>query len=118
MVGNAILTDTLPAGMTFVGAKIHWGEGPQEWSDFLPDVVGQVLTWVPGPFGSSGWNEIMLTVKIDEGAQDGAELINQATITSDQPLVDVDPFHENNASSYTGVVDVVWRLVYLPFIRR
>lgn len=116
MVGNAILTDTLPAGMTFVSAQLHWDDDQPEWSDFPPVEEGQTLTWQTWPFGSGNWNEIRLTVRIADDVQDGEELTNQLVITSDQPTVDLDPFPENNTSIYTGMVEVVTRYLYLPLI--
>jgi len=116
MVGNAILTDTLPAGMTFVSAQLHWDDDQPEWSDFPPVIDGQTLTWQTWPIGTGNWNEIRLTVRIPDDVQDGEELTNQLVITSDQPAVDLDPFSENNTSACTGIVEVVTRNLYLPLI--
>ena len=116
MVGNAILTDTLPTGTTFVSAELHWGGDQPEWSDFPPEIDGQTLTWLTWPIGSGNWNEIRLTVRIADDMQDGEELTNQLVITSDQPAVDLDPFSENNTSACTGIVEVVTRYLYLPLI--
>ncbi len=116
MTGIGILTDTLPAGMTFVSAQIHWSSDQPEWSDFPPAQNGQTLTWQTWPIAAGGWNEILLTVRIGDDVQDGEELTNQLVITSDQPTVDLDPFTENNISTYSGIVEVLTRYLYLPFI--
>lgn len=118
MTGNAILTDTLPAGMTFVSAQLRWSEEPTDWIDYPPEADGQTLTWQTWPFASSNWNEIRLTVRIADDVQDGAELTNQVSITSDQPEVDLDPFPANDTSTYTGIVDTGIENLYLPMILR
>jgi uncharacterized repeat protein (TIGR01451 family) len=117
MQGMAILTDTLPEGMSYVSANLHWC-GNEEWCEFDPGIVGQTLTWENSPFGTGQWNEILLTVLISEDVQEGAELVNLAEIESSLPLVDVDPFPANNSSSYTGVVDLPFFTIYLPLVLR
>lgn len=118
MVGNAILADTLPEGMTYVAgsARLHWCGEEGEWCEFSPTIDGQQLTWETWPLGSGGWNEILLTVLVDEDAQVGEELTNTLEIASDQPTVDLDPFLDNNTSIYTGYVKVTTFTIFLPLI--
>ena len=118
MVGIAILADTLPEGMTYVAgsARLHWCGEEGEWCEFSPTIDGQQLTWETWPLGSGGWNEILLTVLVDEDAQVGEELTNTLEIASDQPTVDLDPFLDNNTSIYTGYVKVTTFTIFLPLI--
>jgi len=116
MTGDAILTDTLPAGLTFFSAQIHWTKDLPEWTDFPPEVDGQTLTWQTYPFPSGHVNEIRLTVMVADDVQNGAELTNQVSITSNLPEVDLDPFPDNNTSTYTGIVDLGIKYLYLPLI--
>jgi len=118
MMGNAILADTLPEGMTYVAgsARLHWCGEEGEWCEFSPTIDGQQLTWETWPLGSGGWNEILLTVLVDEDAQVGEELTNTLEIASDQPTVDLDPFLDNNTSIYTGYVKVTTFTIFLPLI--
>ncbi|MGB4596192.1 MAG: hypothetical protein WBI14_09855 [Anaerolineaceae bacterium] len=118
MAGNATLVDTLPEGMSFVSAKLHWDKEQPEWSEFTPDVDGQVLTWPTWAFDSGGGNEILLTVIIADDVHDGQEMLNSLEIYSDQPTIDLDPFPVNNISSYSDVVDVPTLKLFLPLIRR
>ncbi|MDT8382349.1 MAG: hypothetical protein RQ728_08865 [Brevefilum sp.] len=115
MTGNAILTDELPEGMSFVSAEMHWCEST-EWCEVTPDIDGQTLTWNLYPIGRSNWNEIRLTVEIGDVEQTNP-LINEVMIGSDQPLVDVDPYPENNFSFYDPGLVVTFS-TFLPLILR
>jgi uncharacterized repeat protein (TIGR01451 family) len=115
MSGNAILTDELPEGMSFVSAEMHWCEST-EWCEVTPDIIGQTLTWNLFPIGRSNWNEIRLTVEIGDVEQTNP-LINEIMIGSDQPLVDVDPYPDNNLSFYDPELVVTFS-IYLPLILR
>ncbi len=99
MTGNAVLTDTLPVGMSFVSATMHWCES-SEWCDIPPSIVGQELTWELYPIGRSYWNEIYLTVQIAGEIGETNPLINQVSITSTDPAADADPYPDNNTSQY------------------
>lgn len=103
MTGNAILVDTLPEGMTFVSSYWHCYQ-ETEWCEITPVQVGQELTWTTWPIGVGGVHEILLTVTIDEELQEANPLINTVEISSDQSA-DLDPFMENNTSSYDPEVD-------------
>ena len=104
MVGNAILVDTLPDGMTFVSAYRHCYE-EFEWCEFIPDSVGQEIIWTMWPMTTGEWTEVWLTLRIDDEIPASAELINTAEILSSEPEIDLDPFPENNASVYDPEVN-------------
>ena len=116
MAGNAIVMDTLPVGMSFVSSYWHCYSDEYEWCEITPTIDGQELTWEMWPMGSGEWQEIWLTVLIDEGVADGAELVNNVEIYSNEPTIDLDPFPDNNTSSWVGVVDVPTSYLYLPLI--
>jgi uncharacterized repeat protein (TIGR01451 family) len=115
MTGNAIITDILPKGMSYVSAELHWCEST-EWCQADPIIDGQILTWNLYPIGRSNWNEIRLTVEIGDVEQTNP-LINEIMIVSDQPLVDVDPYLENNFSFYDPGIVVTFN-TFLPLILR
>jgi len=115
MTGNAIITDILPEGMSYVSAELHWCEST-EWCQADPIIDGQILTWNLYPIGRSNWNEIRLTVEIGDVEQTNP-LINEIMIVSDQPLVDVDPYLENNFSFYDPGIVVTFN-TFLPLILR
>lgn len=104
MTGNAILTDTLPDGMSFVSAQMHWCES-SEWCEVTPVIDGQTLTWELYPIGRSNWNEIYLTVAIDSDITETNPLINQVMIESDSPE-DIDPYPDNNTSEFDPKVNL------------
>lgn len=104
--GDSWLTDTLPAEMSYVAAYQRWcGADVPQWCPRDPDEVdGQNLLWNMGPLGASHWNEILLVAQISDAATGLDTLVNQSTIASDQPDVDVEPFYDNNSSSHTGEI--------------
>ena len=104
--GNGILTDTLAEGMTYVpgSAYLHlWG---QEWMQVDPLVDGQVLTWTLGPLVFNQYHELYFDVILANEISQGNPLINTVDITTDNPTTDVDPFMENNTSSYVPDLDL------------
>ena len=118
MTGNGILTDTLPDGMSYVSAVLHWC-GETEWCDFTPeDPIDQTLRWTIGSYNAGAWNEVLLTVLISEDVQDGDELVNLLEIVSTEPTQDLDPFPDNNSSSYAGKVKIPFFYIYLPLVLR
>ena len=110
MTGNAILVDTLPEGMTFVSSYWHCYQ-EEEWCEITPVQVGQELTWTTWPLNAGERQVIVLTVSIDEEIQEGNTLVNAFEISSDQPTVDLDPFLENNTSTYDPEVVFVAPLI-------
>jgi len=115
MQGNAIITDTLPEGMNYVSAYEHWC-GEEEWWEYDPAIVDQDLIWTHDPLDYYDCFEILLTVEIGD-VDDANPLINEAMIESDQPLVDVDPFPENNVSIYDPGL-IIENNIYIPLILR
>jgi len=106
MQGNAVLTDTLPAGMEFVSAQQHWCGSGVEWCENTPTQAGNVLVWDLWPLHASEWNEIYVTVRITDTATGLDAFTNRAEIGSDQPDVDVEPYTDNNANNVDVVIDL------------
>lgn len=105
MAGDAILVDTLPEGMSFVSSYWHCHQ-ETEWCLLTPTQDGQELTWSTWPMGAGEWNEILLTVAIDASIGQGNTLINRIQIFSDEADIDLDPFLENNSSSFRPDLDL------------
>ena len=116
MAGNAMVMDTLPVGMSFVSSYWHCYSDEYEWCEITPIIDGQELTWEMWPMGAGEWHEIWLTVLIDEGVADGTGLVNNAEIFSNAPTTALDPFPDNNFSSYAALVEVPLSFIYLPLI--
>lgn len=117
MDGNAILVDTLPDGMTFVSSYWHCYQ-ETEWCEMTPTIVGQELTWKAWPLSAGERQAMVVTVRLSEDLQNGAELVNLFEISSDQPADDLDPFPDNNSETHTGTVEVPIQHLYLPLILR
>ena len=77
----AIMTDVLPAGLDYVSATLlNCGEQNEPCS-FEPETGdGKTLVWELWPFGPGEWAELLLTVRIDEDAQNGDVYRNQVEI--------------------------------------
>ncbi|MHB0857410.1 MAG: hypothetical protein ACYC5M_07540 [Anaerolineae bacterium] len=101
--GQAVLTDTLPAGMSYVTSTQRFcgPEVPQGCACTPDEIDGQTLVWQLDRMGAGHWNQILLTARIDPTASITAALVNQAVIGTDQAHLDIEPFTENNASSAT-----------------
>jgi uncharacterized repeat protein (TIGR01451 family) len=117
MTGNAVLVDTLPNGMTFVSSYWHCYQ-ETEWCEMIPTIVGQELTWEAWPLSAGERQVMVVTVRLSEDLQNGAELVNLFEISSDQPADDLDPFPDNNSKTHTGTVEVPIQHLYLPLILR
>lgn len=104
--GTAWLTDTLPAGMSYVSAHQRWcGEEQPDWCPRDPTtVVGQDLVWQLWPMGAGHWNEIRLVVRIADTVTGQQTLTNQVRIASDQPAVDLEADTANNRGSYSAPI--------------
>lgn len=110
MSGNAVITDTLPEGMSYVpgSASIRYCGEPEEWCELGDpniDSTGQILTWELYPIHVDEWNQVVFSVKLDDELSPTNTLINTAVITSTSPS-DVDPNLDNNTSSYTPELDL------------
>jgi uncharacterized repeat protein (TIGR01451 family) len=84
------ITETLPAGMTFVEAT--WING-DVWEPELVD--GNTVVWGAWTMWSSSSYEFNLTVQLDESVQGGDVLVNTIEAYGDSPT-DIDPYLANN----------------------
>lgn len=109
MSGNAVITDTLPEGMSYVpeSAHLYWCGEQDPWCEFEPtiDATGKILTWEHAPINVDQWNQVVFSVKLDDELSPTNTLINTAVITSTSAS-DVDPNLDNNTSSYTPELDL------------
>ncbi len=93
--GHTLITDTLPAGMTYITSTLHDCDGPT-CPYIAPTVNGQQLVFELGPLNAGGWNEIYVVARI-AGTVTGLDtLVNQVKIGSSQPEIDREPFYDNN----------------------
>jgi uncharacterized repeat protein (TIGR01451 family) len=106
MTGNAILVDTLPEGMTFVSSYWHCYQEENEWCELTPTIDGQELTWETWQLSAGEGHVIVLTVLIDDEIEEGNALINSVVISSDDPDSDIDPFIDNNSSSFVPILNL------------
>ena len=72
-VTNAIITDTLPSGLTFISST------PTPSS-----INGQIIVWSIGNITAQSSGNITLTVQVSEDALDGSVLTNQVEATSSE----------------------------------
>ncbi len=111
--GTVWVSDTLPAGLEFVGARqrlcggTYFCERGPDYSD------GTTLAWSHGQMGNGWWNDLIVTVRVADTARGGDVLTNTATIASDS-ADDVEPYYDDNTS--TCAVTVNLRFIYLPLI--
>ncbi len=92
-VGPVWLTDTLPAGMTFITATAPWDPN-QSWTpNSLP---GNVFEWNAGPMWSDSTRYFDIVVQITDTATAGDVLTNTIEIRDQSPN-DVEPYYGNNA---------------------
>jgi uncharacterized repeat protein (TIGR01451 family) len=97
--GNVLLTDTLPAEMSFVSSELLYC-GLENWCDFEPTMnEGNIVFWELWPLGVGGHNEIRLTVMITAPVTSLDTLVNWVEIESDQPENDIEPNYDNNTDS-------------------
>ena len=83
--------------MSYVSSCRHWCD-EEAWNCYDPTIVGQDLIWFEDPMGYYTCMEIKVTVAIDAEVSEDALFVNQVTIESNLPLVDVDPYPKNNLS--------------------
>ena len=107
--GNAVLTDTLPTGLTFVDARQHWcGPGNPDWCERYPErEVGQRIGFDLWPMKTGEWNELLVTARLSSTVARGAVLTNVVQIVSSQPAVDIEPDYGNNVSAYRLTVPAI-----------
>jgi uncharacterized repeat protein (TIGR01451 family) len=105
MMGDAWLTDTLPAEMAYVTSTVRYC-GEDRWCPWMPTIDGNDLTWQLGPMNGGEYNEFHLTVRITDTVDGLDSFTNWVEIASDQPAVDIEPFYSNNVDSYDVVIDL------------
>jgi uncharacterized repeat protein (TIGR01451 family) len=92
--GSVIVTDTLPNGVSFMGAYWHgcvYCVPPQSLN-------GQQLVLDLGSMPNNWWGQLDVVMRITTTAQAGEVFFNHASISSDN-LADVDPIASNNVAS-------------------
>ncbi|MBN2391292.1 MAG: DUF11 domain-containing protein [Anaerolineae bacterium] len=105
MTGDAWLTDTLPVEMEYVTSTLRWCGG-SNWCPWMPAIDGNDLTWHLGQMNGGDWNEVHLTARITETVDGLDSFTNWVEIASDQPMVDIEPFYDNNVDSYEVAIDL------------
>lgn len=99
--GNVVLTDVLPAQVTFV--SFVQNSGPSLSCAPLPPVGSAgTITCTAVSFASGAIATFTLTTHLSAGATSGTFVSNTATVSSQN-----DPTEENNAASVTTVVSAV-----------
>jgi uncharacterized repeat protein (TIGR01451 family) len=88
------ITETLPAGMTFITATAPW-DPSQTWEPV--SMVGNTVVWEWGAMGNGTLWEFDLVVQLDEDLPGGEVLTNRIEAYGDSPN-DIDPLPENNVS--------------------
>ena len=96
--GEVWITDTLPSGLSFVSAA-WWMCGDHYLCDAPPNAQeGRTLGWNWNPGGNVGgywWQDVIVTVRVDDDVPGGTVLYNAAEIASVDPT-DVEPAMANN----------------------
>ena len=108
---NVILTDTLPAGLSYVSFV----------GDFTPTVAGNLVVWnlgtVPGAYNSGFYGSFYLQARLADTLMMGARLTNTLTIaTSDAESATSD--NVTRSSFTVSGPPLGWKSVYLPIVRR
>ncbi len=117
MQGDALITDTLPAGMEYITSTLSWCEWiHQEWCGFPASVNNSVLTWHLWPLNSSEQYEIRVVVRITDTAQDGDIFVNLVEIASTKPFIDIEANYQDNLARHSSTVS--YHLIYLPLVYR
>jgi uncharacterized repeat protein (TIGR01451 family) len=114
--GNAWISDTLPAGMSFVAAYQHWCGGDiPDWCDMPPDAVnGQTVGWRHW-FPGGAHNELLIVAQISPTATGMDSFENVATIAGDQPDVDVETDYTNNSASHSAAINLPYFTIRKSF---
>jgi hypothetical protein len=111
------ITDTLPAGLTFVRAQQRLC-GPEYFCDQPPEVVnGQTVAWTwngGGPVGGGWWNDLLVTVRVTDTYTLGAVFTNTATLASDAYAADHEPNYANNSAA--AMITLFLERVFLPLL--
>ncbi len=113
--GSTTLTDTLPAGMTYVTSTLLGCGGPG-CPYITPDIQDNQLIFDIGQLGEGWWNEIYLTVRIDNEAKGGDSFGNFVEFQSATPIDDPEGDYSNNTDTFT--VEVAYKYIMLPLVVR
>jgi uncharacterized repeat protein (TIGR01451 family) len=86
------ITDTLPAGMTFITATAPWNPDDR-WQ---PErIEGNTIVWGWGPMWADNWWRFDIVAQITGPVEDGDVLVNTVEAYGDSPD-DVEPDYDNN----------------------
>lgn len=106
------LTETLPAGTTFVTATIPWDRN----SPWPPETVaGNTLAWAWQGIGPGEIWTFDVVIQVDPDASSGDILLNTIEIGSDDPVQDEEFDEANNTAQLVLTVRAAYHL-YLPMI--
>ena len=108
---SVLITDTLPAGMTFVSATRPWDPG-QSWD---PDYQsGNTVAWQAWPLGNDQWASFDVVARILPSVPGGTVLTNTVEIADVVPG-DMEAYYWNNEAKESFRIGAKG---YLPLIRR
>ncbi len=117
--GGVRITDTLPAGLAFVGAQQRLC-GPTYFCDRAPDhVSGQAVAWDwngSDPVDGGWWNDILVTVRVTDTFALGTVFTNTAAIASSAYAADKEPDYANNLAA--AMIELIVNRLHLPVIMR
>jgi uncharacterized repeat protein (TIGR01451 family) len=110
-VGSHI-TDTLPAGMTFITATAPW-DASQFWTP--ESYENGMLRWGWGTMWSNNTWRFDLVVQLDEDLKDGDMITNFIEAYGDNPE-DFDFDWSNNFDEYSITIDIPTEMFFLPMV--
>lgn len=107
------ITDTLPAGMTFITATAPWNSDEPWTPNILP---GNVLEWGWGEVRPDNFWQFDLVAQISDTVKTGDVLVNVVEMYSDSPE-DIEYDYTNNEYQLPMVIGGE-KKIYLPLIMR
>jgi uncharacterized repeat protein (TIGR01451 family) len=106
------ITDTLPAGLTFVSATTPWN--PNEMWD--PErIEGNSVVWGWGPMSNNSFWQFDLVARVTGPVVPGQVIVNTVKAYGDGPN-DVEPDYKNNVFELPLLAER--RRIYLPIVLR
>jgi uncharacterized repeat protein (TIGR01451 family) len=109
-VAGVWITNTLPAGMSFVSATNPWSPG----GPWMPRQDGSTLSWGMGGLCANCRLGFLVTTRISDTVRAGTDLTSVMEIGAVVPG-DVDPIPGNNTSAWNGRVR---GMTFLPMVRK
>ena len=104
-MGNVWITDVLPVGLEFITSTLYQCGSGMYLCPRTPDYNdGRTLAWNYGQMWTGNWNDYVVTVRVTDTAKRGDLFTNTASIASDNPISDTEPFYHNNIFTYTVMV--------------